>query len=183
MSAGGSTPSERVVIRSVARPMFTLEPLIARLVEDILRAIGEATLAELEALAEPAIAAALRTPIRPGHAAGSRGTRRGQASAHTGSRSRARTTKGHAPTGAPEPRGVDDITDPEQLLVPLPLPASTEPIIVPTKMAESHALVESVQLPASRIQHADQPQTPLRAGESLARSSAAGIVIRRAKRT
>jgi hypothetical protein len=167
--------------------MLNLQPLIARLVDDILCAVAELTLAELETLTEgEGGATAVRTsPPRHRPVAGPRGARSAQTSVHTRLRSPARARQSPATEStSPEPIRDGDITDPEQLLMPTPSPAATEQTFVRTGQAEPGPHMEpEEEAPASRVQHVSHHRTPLRAGESVARASAAGVVIRRAKRS
>jgi hypothetical protein len=160
-------PHAVTVIGDAMRPMLNLEPLIARLVEDILHAIGDATLAELEAVTEREAAATVRTaPVRARQLARARGARLSNADSTT-----------------PEPLGADDITNPEQLLTPMPPPDVTEKTLAPSKAVErkQHSEPEEEGAPTP-VQQVSHHRTPLRAGETVARASAAGVVIRRPKR-
>jgi hypothetical protein len=158
--------------------MLNLESLITRLVEDVLRAIGEATLDEL----------ADARPTQPATANRARSTRRSrQREAPRRGASRASQSASPAdahalPDSALEAPGFDAITNPEDLLAPTGRSAVAEPEIVPTVRAanEGSTAAEEV-VPPSRVQPIDRPTPMLRAGESLVRATAAGIVIRRAR--
>jgi hypothetical protein len=166
--------------------MLDLQPLIARLVEDILRVIAEATRAELEVIEEQAGAARVRTAaVHRGRVRRPKGARVQKASVPVGLKARARGARGGATRDSttPEPLGVDDITDPEQLLMPMPRGLSTDQTPAPPGTVESKPGSErEEEAPSSRGQDVGHHRTLLRAGESVARASAAGVVIRRAKR-
>jgi hypothetical protein len=165
--------------------MLDLRPLIARLVEDILRAIGEATLAELDATREAAKAPRARTAPTRVRRVRRAGARAPKPSVHVGSPSRARAANKRAATDSkgPELHGVDDITDPEELLAPMPLPVAIEPSLSVPRASESTPRSEpEAETPPSPAQPVSHYGAFLRAGESVARASAAGVVIRRARR-
>lgn len=148
--------------------MLNLKPLMARLVEDVLRAIGEATLQELEGVKVIHRAALARSTRRSHRRAP---PRRGP-SRVTRPASPADT---HSPSDeALEPPELCAITRPEDLLVATSHSAGTEPALGPT--------VDDEVVPLRRVKPVDGPTpTPtLRAGESVVRATAAGVVIRRA---
>jgi hypothetical protein len=161
--------------------MLNLEPIIARFVDDVLDAIRRASPEELrEALdldpPEPAM------PARVAPRAAPRALQRRRAS-----RERARAVVAAAvlpppqarperKSAQPEAPGVGEITDPGALL---------EAAVVADGAPATHERPLTVAEPehtASAAAAADRPELALRAGESLARSSGNGVVIRRAKR-
>jgi hypothetical protein len=171
--------------------MLNLEPLIARLVDDVLRAIRSATLAELHTVLEsseqdlqrkPRAPDPLRTVRPPAkRVPAPRVTRPAAAAVVTESRSH------------PEPEPHSEITDPERLLAhpkPPPAPPGEE---VDTSLAggEQSESVEPEEEPpstpapvAAAITHtAGNAPARLRVGESLANTTGTGVVIRRAKKT
>ena len=159
--------------------MLNLEPLIARLVEDVLRAIGSLTLEELRDLLAPSMAASPRksatvphVPVRSHRA--KRPLPRGRVTkaspASVSDQDRA------APGAIPEPPAGADITDPERLLATARPPQQVLPA------AEVGLLGSEDEPPPSSVRPVVGSVVPLRPGERLASTSGAGIVIRRAKK-
>lgn len=157
--------------------MVNLEPLIARLVEDVLRAIGSLTLEELRDLISPSTAASPRksravpsVPV-PSRRAKRSLPRRTVTSAPPASVS----DQGRAAPGVvPEPPTGADITDPERLLATAPPP-------LPRGESDVRAAGEDPP-PSSTVRAFVASVVPLRPGERLASASGASIVIRRAKK-
>jgi hypothetical protein len=163
--------------------MLNLEPLITRLVEDLLRAIRGTTLGELRELTAPSNRASTRKSSAARHARGPsrRVKRRLPRKIATDSQSRSVSDRADAvsvgailglPTGA-------DITDPERLL-------ETTPLIRPPRApdpCEGGALDDpEEEPPSSTVRPVVGSVVSLRPGESLVSASGAGIVIRRAKK-
>jgi hypothetical protein len=164
------------VIASAPSYMLNIQPLITRLVDDILRAVRTATIEELRASLSAGAAdaptpargkavAPHRTP-RPRRALGARPQH--QPDAHESAAER---------LDRPEPPAAGEITDPERLLSAV---TAVNAAVAPNEPALPDPQGEP---PASAARPTERPQTALRAGESLARASGAGLVIRRAKRT
>lgn len=144
--------------------MLKLKPLVDRLVDDVLRAIGDATLAEL--------GGGKRAPAAPHPAPRSR--RRPKAR-----RAAPPRPAGAHPTasGAFDPAEVDAITRPEELLSAPTAPA--EPVVAPEEAPASTRTEKAP--PPSHAQPVDHRTHKLRAGESVVRATAAGVVIRRSR--
>lgn len=164
--------------------MLNLEPLIARLVEDVLRCIGEATLAELEAVTATRLAAP--KPARATRRSPRRSARRNPPRA-------IRPAAAPPPSGdVLEPPGFDAITRPEDLLVATAHTAAAASVVPPAVVPAATANANETAYddgsadaeeggPPSSVQPA-RPSTPtLRDGESVVRATAAGVVIRRAR--
>jgi hypothetical protein len=169
--------------------MLNLEPLIARLVEDVLRCIGEATLAELEAVTATRLAAP--KPARATRRSPRRSARRNPPRA-------IRPAATPPPSGdVLEPPGFDAITRPEDLLVATAPTAAAASVVPPAVVPAATAPAATANAnetayddgspdaeeggPPSSVQPA-RPSTPtLRDGESVVRATAAGVVIRRAR--
>jgi hypothetical protein len=171
--------------------MLNLEPLIARLVDDVLRAIRSATLAELRAVLESSeqdlerksrAPDPLRTARPPAkRVPASRVTRLAAQAVVTESRSH------------PEPEPHSEITDPERLLA-RPTPPAAPPPEEADPPPAGGAQGESVE-PEEEPPNTPAPVAPavthtagnaparLRVGESLANTTGTGVVIRRAKKT
>jgi hypothetical protein len=162
--------------------MLRLEPLIARLVDDVLRAIREASIEELRDLlpatetSSPPRGRAARpaaAPVpRPRHEA-IRPTKRARVV-------RTERAAAHGGTARPEIHSFEEITDPERLLG-LVWPA------LPQEETYATTAVPAAQLDAAPAE--DEPprpsapaRAPLRAGETVIRDNGAGVVTRRAKR-
>jgi hypothetical protein len=156
--------------------MLNLKPLIAGLVEDVLRAIAEATLEELGA-----VGTSHRGAPKP-----ARSTRRsrGRAAPRRGpSRASRLASPAHMhslPDDALEPPEFDAITNPEDLLVATGHCAVAEPFLASNVTVDNEESTEDEEeVPPSRVQPVDRPTPVLRAGESVVRATAAGVVIRR----
>jgi hypothetical protein len=165
------------VIRDAARSMLNLEPLIARLLEDVLRAIGSLTLEDLRDLMAPSPTASPRrspavprVPV-PSRRAKRRLPRRTVANSPPPSAS----DKGRAtPPAIQEPPAGADITDPERLL------ATAGP---PLPRGESDMRVDGEgEPPSSTVRPVGGSVVPLRTGETLASAPGSGVVIRRTKK-
>ena len=160
-----------------------MEPLIARLIEDVLLAIRGATFAELRELVAPSDRAStgespapLRAPV-PGR----RVRRRlpGRFVADSQSRDVSDRADPGSVVATRDAPTSGDITDPESLLAtpppkPQQVPAPDEGG-VPARPAEAP--------PPSSVRLVRESVVSLRPGESMASASGAGIVIRRAKKT
>lgn len=156
--------------------MLNLQPLIARLVEDVLRAIRGATLAELRVLASPAAKPPARKASR---ASAPPQRRRRQPTVPSGARGGAKRSTPAPTTAPPEPAGGGaDITDPEQLLATTWQP---QPALAESRSIES--LEPVAEPPSSTVRPAVGSVVKLRDGETLARASGAGVIIRRSKRS
>jgi hypothetical protein len=164
--------------------MLNLEPLIARFVDDVLRAVRRTNLNELRDLLVTAPAAAPGAPRRraaaPGKAPAGLRTAKPMAPAPAGDAlalkprpARTETPADHVPTS--EPLEIAEITDPERLLAD----AAPSGALAPYLAAEGEPEEEP---PPSTERLAARPTVALREGESLARDAGAGIVIRRRKR-
>jgi hypothetical protein len=164
--------------------MLNLEPLITRLVDDVLRAIRGATLAELRsvlALPEDKIGEAPR-------AVGASRVSRARAKAGpAGTVAVARTAipETRSPP-EPEPHSTAEITDPERLLAAAT--ATPDLADAPAPAVQVAQAPEAEEAPASGPV-AILPRAPasatarLRVGESLASGHGSSVVIRRAKKT
>jgi hypothetical protein len=161
--------------------MLDLEPLIARLVEDILGAIRRASVDELRELRD--LPHARPTPVAPTNNHAGRRTRPPR-----GSRARAERTSGLTQRSSAEPSPLTEITDPEQLLgtsvqdESSPPEEAAPPPEAPPEEPVSAPAVEEAAPPARSERPADEQPVRLREGERLARSAGEGFVIRRAKR-
>ena len=141
--------------------MLNLEPLIARLVDDVLHALGTLTLEDLRDLLAPStIASRTKRPLTP---------------KVTRSRSQSASDKGRAgPRAVMEPSAEADITDPEQLL------ETARPHMPP---GEDHGRADREEPPpSSSVRPVVGSIVSLRPGERLASAPGAGVVIRRAKK-
>jgi len=167
--------------------MLNLEPLIVRLVDDVLRAIRGATLAELRAV----LASSEHELQRKSRALGpwvARTPAKRAPSSRVMPLSAFIETRSH-----PEPEPHSEITDPERLLAPpTPLPPPpTERFEAPSVPSASREPVEPDEPPptppapvaAAVAYSAGNAPTRLRMGESLANTTGIGVVIRRAKKT
>jgi hypothetical protein len=166
--------------------MLNLEPLIARLVDDVLGAIRAATLAELRAVLasseldlarKPRLAAPspVARPPEPKRVPASRRKPPSAPAALAAARSH------------PEPEPHSEITDPERLLAPPAPPPPSERVETasqdePVAAAPEEAPPES-PAPAPVVHSAGNAPARLRVGESLANTTGTGVVIRRAKKT
>jgi hypothetical protein len=165
--------------------MLDLEPLVARLVDDVLRAIGRASLAELDRLSGPSRAETPRPGNRVAERAPARERRATPREPHEVAVRPAAPGRARAASKKADRPGVADITDPERLLSAVLEPTPGEV----RASAPSAAAVSAASAPASEPEapalHERSPDrgiAHLRAGESVARVSGAGVVIRRAKR-
>jgi hypothetical protein len=168
--------------------MLNLEPLIARFVDDVLRAIRAASLEELREACAPRGA----TPVAPSRRASAPRKTRSKATVRPRPRPTpgrreplrnshpARTERaesiGGGPLPAPEPALGAEITDPDRLLAAAlpPEDAPTSPTGAPEEPEE--------EPPPSTERPAPSAPVALREGETLARADGAAVVIRRAKR-
>jgi hypothetical protein len=159
--------------------MLDLEPLIAGLVEDILRAIRHASVDELRQLREVQDGAQSRSARAGTPRSGPRERGRRAAPRRTQSTQNARSKRISAlPQHAPEPAPMTEITDPEQLLGASTTREASRPASVPPVPVQAEAeLPASGTLPATT----NGRTLRLREGESLARSAGDGIVIRRSR--
>jgi hypothetical protein len=150
---------------------------------DVLRAIRGITLAELRGLTAPSNRASAResSSARPAPGPSRRVKRRLRRKIATDSQSRRVSDRGDAvsvgailglPAGA-------DITDPERLLETTPL---TRPQQAPAPSEGGAADDPEEEPPSSTVRPVVGSVVSLRPGESLVSASAAGIVIRRAKK-
>jgi hypothetical protein len=151
--------------------MLNLKPLVARLVEDVLQAIRQATLAELHELtaasnrASPRKpSAARRVPIPSGQV---KRPSRGRVAAELRSGDVSNPADGASVGAIREPTTGADITDPERLLA-----ASSTP----------GQVASEEQPPPLSVRPKVSSVVTLRPGERLASASGAGIVIRRHKK-
>lgn len=86
------------------------------------------------------------------------------------------------PDDALEPPEFDAITNPEDLLVATGQSAVAEPVLAPNAPVDhEESTVGAEPVPPSRVQPVDRPTPTLRAGESVVRANAAGVVIRRSR--
>jgi hypothetical protein len=156
--------------------MLNLEPLVARLVEDVLRALGSLTLEDLRELAAPSATPSPRKSAAvPDVPVVRRRAKRRLAPGRVRSSPPARVAdQGRAAPGAivDLPAGAD-ITDPERLL------ATARP---PLLDREGGAPTDGEPSPAGAVRHGVGSVVPLRPGERLASASGASVVIRRAKK-
>lgn len=155
--------------------MLNLQPLVARFVDEVLRAIGSASLEDLRELS-PALVRSERDKSPP--RAVPRAPRR---SARPTAKPKLEPPRREPPATAvhearnPEPELPGDITDPTALLV-LGMDSRAEP----QRSRHDSALLEHpAKKPAART---PPPKANLRAGETVARAGASGLIIRRAKR-
>jgi hypothetical protein len=159
--------------------MLDLQPLIDRFVEGVLRALRGASLDELRELLAPGTPARVpRPPAAVPRAAPARRQARPQrpvrAAATSAPRRAARAAL--ASELAAEPFAFAEITDPERLLAATVAPrGTTAPLEAPSADLEGEP-------PASAERPTGGATARLRAGESLARATGAGVVIRRAKK-
>jgi hypothetical protein len=157
--------------------MLDLQPLVDRFVEDVLRAVRGASLDELrEALAQGAPARVGRPPAAVPRAAPARRQARPKRPVRAAATSATRKAAPAALAPDPEPPGFAEITDPERLLAATVAPrGATAPLEAPPADLEGEP-------PPSAERPTGGATARLRAGESLARATGAGVVIRRAKR-
>ncbi len=160
--------------------MLDLQPLVDRFVEDVLRAVRGASLDELRELLAPGTPARVRRPPAavPRAAPARRQARpKRPVSAAATSALRKAAPAALAPEPAvPEPPAFAEITDPERLLAATVAPrGATAPLEAPPADLEGEP-------PPSAERPTGGATARLRAGESLARATGAGVVIRRAKR-
>jgi hypothetical protein len=157
--------------------MLKLEPLVARLVEDVLRALRSVTLEDLRDLAAPSATPSPRksAAVVPHVPVVHRRAKRRLALERVKNSPPARVAdQGRAardsivdlPAGA-------DITDPERLLATARAP-------LPDR--EGGAPTDGEEPPAGAVSPGVGAVMPLRPGERLANASGASIVIRRAKK-
>ncbi|HEY1697931.1 MAG TPA: hypothetical protein VGG39_37485 [Polyangiaceae bacterium] len=171
-----------VVKRSDRRGRLDLETLVARLVEDVLRAVRGATLDDLRELFSPGAPPAPSPPTRRAPARTNSRSARRQPAPKGGKRVPApvarRPRAAAAAMQAPEPPVQAEITDPERLLAGEP---AEVPDSAPT--APHDAPGESPDVPPpDRPEPAPGGSVRLREGESLAGTAGGAIVIRRARR-
>jgi hypothetical protein len=84
------------------------------------------------------------------------------------------------PDDALEPPEFHAITNPEDLLVATGHSAVAEPVLASNVTVDNEESTEDEEeVPPSRVQPVDRPTPVLRAGESVVRATAAGVVIRR----
>jgi hypothetical protein len=156
--------------------MLKLEPLVARLVEDVLRALGSLTLEDLRDLVAPSATPSPRKSAAGPHVpVARRRAKRRLALGRVRNSPPARVAdQGRAAPGAivDLPAGAD-ITDPERLL------AAARP---PLPDREGGAATDGEEPAAGAVRPGVGSVVPLRAGERLANASGASIVIRRAKK-
>lgn len=154
--------------------MLNLKPLVAGLVEDVLRAIGEATLDELDGR---------RATHEPKRARSTRPAGRREAPKRAPSRvSRpAPAADTHSLSNdAIESPAFDFITGPEDLLVGAGESAPVAPALAPQIAVENEESIGCADVvPPSGERPVDAPTPTLRAGERVVRATAAGVVIRR----
>ncbi|MGO9837423.1 MAG: hypothetical protein ACLP1X_24805 [Polyangiaceae bacterium] len=156
--------------------MLKLEPLVARLVEDVLRAIGRLTLEDLRDLAAPSAAPSPRKSAAVPRIQVVR--RRAERRLALG-RVRNWPPAGMADQGSAAPGAIvdrpegADITDPERLL------ATARP---PMPDRDGGAPTDGEESPAGAVRPGVGSVVPLRPGERLASASGASVVIRRAKK-
>ena len=162
--------------------MLNLEALIARLVEDVIRAIRSATLEELRDLNTASTTASPRksstTPRFPGSSPQAKRhlPRRAVVDPHPGNASdRTTTSADGAIRGLPSG---DDITDPERLLATTP---STWPVQTSVSGEGGVPTGPEEEPPSGTTQPVVDAVVRLRPGERLASVSGASVVIRRAK--
>ena len=159
--------------------MLDLQPLVDRFVEDVLRAVRGASLDELRELLDPGTPArARRPPAAVPRAAPARRQARPQPPVRAAATSSPRKAApaALAPEPAAEPPAFAEITDPERLLAATVAPrGATAPLEAPPTDLEGEP-------PPSAERPTGGATARLRAGESLARATGAGVVIRRAKR-
>jgi hypothetical protein len=159
--------------------MLHLEPLIARLVDDVLRAIREASIEELRDLLPAAetqrpprgrAARPVAAPVpRPRHKA-VRPTKRARVA-------RAERAVTHGGASRPEIHAFEEITDPERLLgLVWPALPQEETRATTAPQHETVAAEDESPRPSAPV------RAPLRAGETVIRDNGAGVVTRRAKR-
>jgi hypothetical protein len=159
--------------------MLDLQPLVDRLVEDVLRAVRGASLDELRELLAPAAPARMRRPSAavPRAAPARRQARpKRPVRAAAASAPRKAAPAALAPEPAVEPPAFAEITDPERLLAATVAPRGV------TAPQEAPPTDLEVEPPPSAERPTGGATARLRAGESLARATGAGVVIRRAKR-
>lgn len=155
--------------------MRDLQPLINRLVDDVLRLLRGASEAELRELMESADAG---PPPRRRAARRSKPKATPKQAVLPARRRPGRRTRTVAvPTPAPEEPLHAEITDPERLL------AAAAPAAIPAHPDVASVAAEEPSSPPNGERRAVDAGIVLRSGESLARASAhGGVVIRRSKR-
>jgi hypothetical protein len=158
--------------------MLNLQPLVARFVDDILSAIRSASLDDLRDLSPALLKSETRKakPEAPPRTA-PRPTGRTAAPRPTLARPRSRPIIDREPSPSAEPESPGDITDPATLLVmgmdhSRREPPRSRPEVAPVEHAAKRAMPRATA-PAN---------ANLRAGETVARAGASGLIIRRAKR-
>lgn len=178
----------RGVLAVAPRRMLRLQPLIDRFVDDVLRAVRNASVDDLRDLttARAESAPAARPTAR--RAKPRKPTEGSRSAPPPPPRELART---HVGTGLlkqtpvppleprranPDPSGLAEITDSERLLVAQP-PHPPEPAASPRPQAAAPR-----QPPPSAEGPVHRPAVALREGETLVRADAGAVVIRRAKR-
>jgi len=163
--------------------MLNLQPLVARFVDDVLRALRGASLDDLRDLLAPERDAPLRPPQRRVSVVRREPTRR--SARPRPAKRKAATAPSSEPTApvvdvaepAPEPPVVAEITDPEGLLAGAPTLERA-----PTPAHGAPQAAAEPEPPPSAARPTVSPTAALREGESLARAAGVGLVIRRAKR-
>jgi hypothetical protein len=155
--------------------MLDLQPHVDRFVEDVLRAVRGASLDELRELLAPSTPARVRRPpAAVPRAAPARRQARPQRPVRAAATSARR--KAAPEPAVPDPPAFAEITDPERLLAATVAPrGATAPHEAPPAGLEGEP-------PPSAERPTGGATARLRAGESLARATGAGVVIRRAKR-
>jgi hypothetical protein len=161
--------------------MHKFEPLIARFVEDVLRAVRTASLDELRDLLAPETTPAPSAPRRAERAmktarAPVARPQRTRAARLPAVRAKVPAPQSEAPVEVEELPEIAEITDPERLLA-AELEASSAHAPPPAPSAAE----QGEPPPSSERLHVGRAAT-LRDGESLARADGAAVVIRRAKK-
>jgi hypothetical protein len=159
--------------------MVNLEPLIVRLIEDVLRAIRGATLEELRDLMAASTASPRNSSAVAGVPVSSRRVKP-RVPRRTVGDAQLRKVSNRADAAAggtirDVPAGAD-ITDPERLLATTPLPRAQRGS-VPGALTSPEQ-----EPPSSTVRPVLGSVVSLRPGESLASASGAGVVIRRARK-
>jgi hypothetical protein len=165
--------------------VLNLQALVARFVDDVLRAVRKATLPELEALLRADRRAPVPQAVRPAIHARRQRQRRKRSSLVRISQPVPMGIREHVAPGAGTsvPLELDAITDPENLLVASVAPRTLKAVPASDPAIPCDESTGTVQVPPpSSEQRTASPGPALRPGETLARASGAGVVIRRARR-
>jgi hypothetical protein len=168
-----------------AHSVLNLQPLVARFVDDVLRAVRKATLPELEALLKADRGASLAQAVRPAIHARRQRQRRKRSSPVRISQPHPKRIREHVtPAGAGSvPLELDAITDPENLLVASVAPRTLKAVPASAAAIPNEQSTGTVQAPPPSSERRTGNSGPaLRPGETLARASGAGVVIRRVRR-